>query len=203
MSTKKSKLRTVGKGLLWAFLPMQAWQNLLESKRSIGRMWSMIRDRNAAPFAHPEEMTESELKRAEAQAEAVEQGKEIILKLSPRDRFELYYKELGWTPESLATQKKALARSHAIRLCMLIFTALISPALAVKQGWWILIYCAGGTAFLSTLCIKSACFFTQIEERALWAFKDLCARPNFWLLKRSFWFLESNGAAGIDIDGSK
>lgn len=175
--------RKVGKGILWAVFPVQAWRNLVSTKDSVKRIAQMAR---RGKTIRPEEMDEVQLKRYELE----QVGREIVLGLEEHDRFDYMAEQLGWDEAGLADKSRALARSHAIRFCLLIFTVIITTGLTIKFGFRPLIYGSAAAMYLTATCIKTTCLYTQLQERALWSLYQLAARPNFWIWRRAFWFLD-------------
>jgi len=175
--------RKVGKGILWAVLPVQAWRNLVSTKDSVKRIAQMAR---RGKTLRPEEMNELQLKRYELE----QVGREIVLGLEEHERFEYMAEQLGWDEEGLAEKTRALARSHAIRFCLLIFTVIITVGLTIKFGFRPLVYGSAAAMYLTAACMKTTCLYTQLQERALWSLLQLATRPKFWLWRRAFWFLD-------------
>lgn len=175
--------RKVGKGILWAVLPVQAWRNIVSTKDSVKRIAQMAR---RGKTVRPEEMDELQLKRYELE----QVGREIVLGLEEHERFEYMAQELGWDEAGLAEKARALARAHAIRFCLLIFTVIITFGLTFKFGMRPFIYGSAAALYLTAACIKTTCLYTQLQERALWSLRQLATRPNLWLWRRAFWFLD-------------
>lgn len=175
--------RKVGKGILWAVFPVQAWRNLVSTKDSVKRIAQMAR---RGRTLRPEEMNELQLKRYELE----QVGREIVLGLEEHERFEYMAGQLGWDEEGLAEKTRALARSHAIRFCLLIFTVIITVGLTIKFGFRPLVYGSAAAMYLTAACIKTTCLYTQLQERALWSLLQLATRPKLWLWRRAFWFLD-------------
>lgn len=122
-------------------------------------------------------------------SKVISEGKSIVMALSASDRFETLYEGLGWTKETLEKQMVAIRRTHTIRLSALYLTGLLLPGMTLRYGWMPAVYDLVVIGFLSARSIRSACYYTQLQERSLMGFKDLWARPNWWILRRSFWFL--------------
>lgn len=175
--------RKVGKGIVWAIFPMQAWRNLVSTKDSVKRIAEMAR---RGKTVRPEEMDELQLKRYELE----QVGREMVLGLEEHDRFEYMAEQLGWSEQAVAEKARTLARSHAIRFCLLIFTVIITIGLTIKFGFRPLVYGSAAAMYLTAACIKTTCLYTQLEERALWSLRQLATRPNFWIWRRAFWFLD-------------
>lgn len=175
--------RKVGKGIVWAVFPVQAWRNLVSTKDSVKRIAQMAR---RGKTLRPEEMNELQLKRYELE----QVGREIVLCLEEHERFEYMAEQLGWDEASLVEKTRALSRSHAIRFCLLIFTAIITVGLTIKFGFRPLVYGSAAAMYLTAACIKTTCLYTQLQERALWSLRQLAARPKFWIWRRAFWFLD-------------
>lgn len=175
--------RKVGKGLLWALFPVAAWRNLVSTKESISRIVEMAK---RGKTARPEDMTEIELKRHELEAV----GREIVLGLEAHDRFEYMAEQLGWNDEAIAEKMRALSRAHAMRFCLLVFTVIITIGLAFMFGFRPVVFGSAATLYLSATSIKTACLYTQLQERALWSLTQILARPNAWIWRRAFWFLD-------------
>lgn len=175
--------RKVGKGALWALFPVAAWRNLVSTKESITRIREMAR---RGKTARPENMSDIELKRHELEME----GREIVLGLEEHDRFVYMAEQLGWTEEALREKMRALARGHAIRFCLLIFTVIITVGLAVMFGFRPIIYGSAAAFYLTAACVKTTCLYTQLQERALWSLTQIITRPNAWIWRRAFWFLD-------------
>lgn len=180
----RKKKRLIRRGIMQAFLPMYAVKSLSEAKDGVGRIVQMIRtgkpvDREGNVQEVPQE-----------EIDLIESGKEKVLALDVHTRFEYYYEQLGWDEESLAEQKKAIYRSHLIRYSILLICLILYPVIWIQYGFVRSLFTLSVIAYLTVTCIKAACFYTQLEERALWSFAQLRARPNHWLLKRAFWFLE-------------
>lgn len=175
--------RKVGKGVLWAVFPVAAWRNIVSTKESIARIRDMAR---RGRTVRPEEMDDIQLKRHELEME----GREIVLALEEHDRFDYMAEQLGWTEEALAEKMRALSRGHAIRFCLLVFTVILTIGLAVLFGIRPVIYGSAATLYLTATCIKTTCLYTQLQERALWSFTQIISRPNGWIWRRAFWFLD-------------
>jgi hypothetical protein len=175
--------RKVGKGIVWAVFPIQAWRNLVSTKDSVKRIAEMAR---RGKTVRPEEMDDVQLKRYELE----QIGREIVLGLEEHERFEYMAQQLGWNDQALAEKKRALARSHAIRFCLLIFTVIITIGLTVKFGFRPLVYGSAAAMYLTAACIKTTCLHTQLQERALWSLRQIVTRPKFWIWRRAFWFLD-------------
>lgn len=175
--------RKVGKGIVWAVLPVQAWRNLVSTKDSVKRIAEMAR---RGKTVRPDEMSEIQLKRYELE----QVGREIVLGLEEHERFDYMAEKLGWTEEAHAEKIRALARGHAIRFCLLVFTVIISIGLTIKFGFRPLVFGSAATLYLTAACIKTTCLHTQLQERALWSLRQILGRPNMWVWRRSFWFLD-------------
>lgn len=175
--------RKVGKGILWAVFPVQAWRNLVSTKDSVKRIAEMAR---RGKTVRPEEMNEVQLKRHELE----EVGREMVLELEEHDRFEYMAQELKFTDADIVEKMRALAKGHAIRFCLLIFAIIITVGLTFRFGIRPFIYGSAATLYLTAACIKTACLYTQLQERALWSLRQLIARPNMWIWRRAFWFLD-------------
>lgn len=175
--------RKVGRGVLWAVFPVAAWRNIVSTKESITRIREMAR---RGKTVRPEEMDDIQLKRHELEME----GREIVLGLEEHDRFDYMAEQLGWTEEALREKSRALSRGHAIRFCLLIFTVIITIGLAIMFGFRPIIYGSAAALYLTATCVKTTCLYTQLRERALWSLTQLIARPNAWLWRRAFWFLD-------------
>lgn len=175
--------RKVRKGILHALVPMRAYRSLVDIKDSFVRIGRMIRGEPLAP-------RELSTPTAQAEDDLVSEGRNIVGELDPVARFNLFYTAMKWTEVDFRRQMTAIRRGHAIRLCAMGVALLLIPSLWVKYGWMSCIYDISVIAYLAARCIKSACLYTQMEERSLVEFKDLRARQGYWLLKRSFWFLD-------------
>lgn len=175
--------RKVGKGVIWAVVPVAAWRNLVSTKESLTRIREMAR---RGRTVLPEEMSDTQLKRYELEIE----GREIVLGLEEHERFVYMAEQLGWTEEALSEKMRALSRGHAIRLCILIFTVIISIGLAFMFGFRPVIYGSAAAFYLAAICIKTTCLFTQLQERALWSLVQIVRRPDAWIWRRAFWFLD-------------
>ncbi|MBY0242569.1 MAG: hypothetical protein K2X55_24975 [Burkholderiaceae bacterium] len=179
----RNTARKVGKGILWALFPVQAWRNLVSTKDSVRRIAQMAR---RGKTVRPEEMTELQLKRYELE----QVGREIVLELEEHERFEYMAQQLGWDEAGLVEKARALTRAHAIRFCLLIFTVIITIGLTAKFGLRPFIYGSAAALYLTAACIKTTCLYTQLQERALWSLPQLVTRPKFWIWRRAFWFLD-------------
>jgi len=175
--------RKVGKGIVWAVFPVQAWRNLVSTKDSVKRIARMAR---RGKTVLPEEMNELQLKRYELE----QVGREIVLSLEEHERFEYMAEQLGWDDQAQAEKIRALSRSHAIRFCLLIFTVIMTFGLTVKFGFRPFVYGSAAAMYLTAACVKTTCLYTQLQERALWSLRQLVTRPNFWIWRRAFWFLD-------------
>lgn len=175
--------RKVGKGVLWAVFPVQAWRNLVSTKDSVKRIAEMSR---RGKTVRPDEMNEIQLKRYELE----QVGREMVLSLEEHERFNYMAEQLGWTEQALAEKQRALARGHAIRFCLLIFTLIITIGLSIKFGLRPLIYGSAASMYLTAACVKTTCLYTQLRERALWSLRQLVMRPKLWIWRRAFWFLD-------------
>lgn len=175
--------RKVGKGVLWAVFPVAAWRNLVSTKESLIRIREMAR---RGKTARPEDMNDIELKRHELEM----QGREIVLGLEEHDRFEYMAEQLGWTEDALSEKMRALARGHAIRFCLLIFTIIITFGLSLLFGFRPVVYGSAAALYLTATCVKTTCLYTQLQERALWSLTQIITRPNAWIWRRAFWFLD-------------
>jgi hypothetical protein len=175
--------RKVGKGALWALFPLAAWRNIVSTKESVTRIREMARRGNTV---RPEDMNEIQLKRHELEME----GREIVLSLEEHERFDYMAEQLRWTEDALSEKMRALSRGHAIRFCLLIFTIIFTIGLAVMFGFRPIVYGSAATLYLTATCIKTTCLYTQLQERALWSFTQIIARPNAWIWRRAFWFLD-------------
>lgn len=180
----KKALNTVGKGMMWAVLPVYAWKKLVSTKESLGRIRDMAhRGKAERPV---EEMTELERKRFDLE----QAGREIVMQLEEHDRFEYMAYELNWTEALIQEKMKVLARAHAIRFCLLVFTVILTAGLSYKFGLRPLIYGSAASMYLVAACIKTTCFYTQLNDRALWSMVQVIKRPRFWIWRRALWFLE-------------
>lgn len=175
--------RKVGRGVLWAVFPVQAWRNLVSTKDSVKRIAEMSR---RGRTVLPEEMNDIQLKRYELE----QVGREMVLCLEEHDRFAFMAQELGWTEQALVEKQRALARGHAIRFCLLVFTIIITVGLTIKFGFRPLVYGSAASLYLTAACVKTTCLYTQMQERALWSLRQLVSRPNMWIWRRAFWFLD-------------
>ncbi|MGX9718414.1 hypothetical protein ACWYXJ_29725 [Janthinobacterium lividum] len=175
--------RKVGKGIIWAILPVYAWRKLISTKDSVSRIADMAR-RGNTPRA--EDMHGLELERYELE----QKGREIVLGLEEHERFEYMAGQLGFTDDVIAEKMRALGRAHAIRFCLLIFTLVITIGLTYRFGFRPFVFGSAATLYLSATCVKTACLYTQLEERALWSFGQLIGRAKMWIWRRSFWFLD-------------
>jgi hypothetical protein len=182
------KAKRVGKGFLWTLLPMRAIDSLSQAGKSVGRMGRMLKNGKAvAPYDEEERApTADEIENAKL----LEKGREYFLGLEEHERFEMYYQDLGWTPEELAKQKKAISRAHNVRLLFFYILLLVAPAVAWRFGIFPAFYCLIVMVLLGVHCVKDAGLYTQIEERAFWGIKQLILRPKGFLLKRALWFLD-------------
>lgn len=175
--------RKVGKGVVWGVFPVAAWRNIVSTKESITRIREMAR---RGRTVRPEEMNDIQLKRHELEME----GREIVLGLEEHDRFDYMAEQLGWTEAALSEKMRALARGHSIRFCLLIFTIIITVGLAILFGFRPVIYGSAAVLYLTAACIKTTCLYTQLQERALWSLSQITKRPNAWIWRRAFWFLD-------------
>lgn len=165
---------------------MAAFKRVVDTKDSFTRIKRMLRGERL----YEEQLSEEEAADRREQMKQVKVGREIVMGMEEHDRFEFMYQEMGWDEESLAYQKNAIVRSHAFRLSILFLLVLLMPAIVYKFGWWVLFYTLSLSIYLCVVCLKSTCFYTQLDERALWSFKQLRERrPKFWLYKRAFWYL--------------
>lgn len=175
--------RKFGKGVLWAVFPVQAWRNLVSTKDSIKRIAHMAR---RGRTLRPEDMNEAQLKKHE-----VEQiGREMVLDLEEHERFEFMAEQLKFSDADIEQKMRAMVKAHAIRLCLLIFTVIITIGLTFKFGLRPFVYGSAATLYLTASCIKTVCLYTQLQERALWNLRQLIARPGMWIWRRAFWFLD-------------
>lgn len=175
--------KKVRKGMAWAFLPMAAYESLKETYYSVGRIKQMLKTGKKVDPDVPKTEKEIEVE------EIAEEGRQIILEMSARERFEYLYAHMKWTEKELAEQKKALSNSHAIRFCLLLLLLILSPALIIKYGPLLLIYVLCVGFYLSLMCVKSTAMLIQLEDRALWSFKELRQQLGNKLWIRSLWFL--------------
>lgn len=178
--------KKAGRGVLWALLPMRALESLSASKDSLSRIGKMLRTGEGEPLYDAKEPTHTELE----EAHLVEQGRKIVLGMEEHERFDLYVSSMEWTDDALAAQMTSIRRSHSIRLSMLYIVLLLIPGMVWRYGFWTVLYTGPFALYLAVICLKSACFYTQLNERALWTFRQLRERPEFWLLKRAFWYLD-------------
>jgi len=184
MNKPKSGKRLAMRVVAEALLPVQAFRSLRASVRSLKRTATMIRTGKPSldgELPAPKENVE--------ESQVINEGKSIVMALGPRDRFQTLFEGLGWTDESLQKQKTAIQRTHTIRLSALYLAVLLLPGICLRYGWMPAVYDIALIAFLSARSIRSACYFTQLQERSLMGFKELWGRPDWWLFKRSFWFL--------------
>lgn len=181
MKVKKTA-RAVGKGLLWALVPMAAWHRVRETKQSWQRIAEMTRRGKYVP--RPEEITEHQA----SQMELADAGREIVLQMEEHERFEYIAAELGFDDEAVEEKKHALARSHAIRLCILIFTAISTVGLGLIFGLIPVVFGSAACMYLTASCVKTTCLYIQLEDRALWTMATVTRREGFW--RRVLWFLE-------------
>jgi hypothetical protein len=175
--------RKVGKGIVWAVFPVQAWRNLVSTKESVTRIAQMAR---RGKTVRPEEMDDIQLKRYELE----QVGRELVLELEEHERFEYMAEQLGWDDQALAEKARALIRAHAIRFCLLIFTVIVTAGLTARFGFRPLVYGSAASLYLTAACVKTTCLYTQLHERALWSLRQLAGRPDFWIWRRAFWFLD-------------
>lgn len=175
--------RKVGRGVLWLVFPVQAWRNLVSTKDSVKRIVEMAR---RGKTVRPEEMNDVQLKRHELE----QIGRELVLELEEHERFEYMAERLNFTDNAIAEKMRALTRAHAIRFCLLIFAIIITFGLTVRFGIRPFVYGSAATLYLTATCIKTACLYTQLQERALWSLRQLIARPRMWIWRRAFWFLD-------------
>jgi hypothetical protein len=183
--TLRKKMRGIGKGVLWAVLPVYAFQKLVSTKESLVRIREMARRGKTRDVRSPDELSEVERKRWELEAE----GREIVLHLEVHDRFVYMATQMGWTEEIISSEMRALSKAHAFRFCLLLFTLVLDVGLTIRFGFRPFVFGSGAALYLSAVCLKTACLYTQLDERALWSFSDLMTRPNFWIWRRAFWFL--------------
>lgn len=179
----KDNFKKVGKGVLWAVLPVSAWKQLKSSKDSVGRIIDLARRRGVK--RDPSEMSEVEL----AKHKVEEAGRAFVLQMEEHDRFEYMARELGWTREAIEKEARSLARGHAIRFSLLVFCLVMGVGLTAMFGFRPFVFGSAAALYLSATCIRTACMYTQLNERALWSLRQLTLRPNFWLWRRAFWFL--------------
>lgn len=184
---KSSNRGRFRRGLLWAFFPTRAFTSLSEAGNTLGRSFRMLRDRK---FEAPEELAPAQEEKLRRRKEQIDEGKKVVLSLEEHDRFEYFVEGLGWTAEEIESQKRGIRIGHLFRLGLLYLLIFLLPALCWRYGMWQFFYLVPFGLFLSTLCLKAACFYTQLEERALWSLKQLRARPGYWLYKRAFWFFD-------------
>lgn len=175
--------KKVRKGIAWTLLPMAAFESLKESYYSFGRIKQMLKTGKKVDPDVPRTAKEIEIE------EIAEEGKQIILKLPAKERFEYLYKHMKWTEKELAEQKKALSNSHAIRFCLLLLLLIVSPALIIKYGPLLLIYVLCVGFYLMLMCVKSTVMLIQLEDRALWSFEEIRQQLGRKLWIRSLWFL--------------
>lgn len=179
------KLTRVRNGLAWVFLPMQAVRSVKESGQSISRSLRMLK--RGRMIVADDDADLSPIRQADV--ELLEEGREVVLKMEEHDRFAFMATALKWSESELEAQKKALNRSHTIRISLLYFLVMLYPFLCFIYGWKMCIYLTCTAIYLSLMCLKATCLYVQMEERALWSFRSLWSRPHFWLLKKSVWFL--------------
>lgn len=183
--TVRQKMRAVGKGILWAVFPVHSIRQLISTKDSLVRIYEMARRGKTRDPQKVTELSEIERKRFELE----EEGREIVLQLEEHDRFLYMATSLGWTEEALEKEMSALSRSHMFRYCLLVFTIVLSLGLTVKFGFRPFVFGSAASLYLTAVCVKTACLYTQLEERALWSFAQLMKRPNFWIWRRALWIL--------------
>lgn len=179
-------IRRVSKGIAYTLLPLSAVDSLRRARASWSRSFEMIRTGDAVPF---EETVEEKKERAVERA-LVDMGKAVVLALEPHERFAYLAEQYGWTEEELVAQKQAIQGSHALRLSLTFVFVLLTPFFYRMFGLHAGLTSLAVVMFLASICLKSACFFIQIEERALWSTSQLRARPGWWLYKRAFWYLD-------------
>ena len=180
----RKALQTVGKGIMWAVLPVYAWKKIVATKESLVRIREMAH--RGRTIRDPEAMSELERKRYELEQE----GREVVLGMEEHERFAYMASALGWTEDTIREKMKVFARAHAIRYCLLVFTVILTAGLTYRYGIRPLIYGSAASMYLTTACVKTACFYTQMEERALWSLVQVVKRPRFWIWRRALWFLE-------------
>jgi hypothetical protein len=189
---KPVRKRWVLRGLMEAFLPMQAWRNLRDSGRSLTRTGRMIISGKPSDEFGSRKQRESagtELDRAEAAL--IREGKGIIFSLPSRERFEAMYHGMEWTEEKLEKQKTSLRRGHAIRLFFLYLAIVLLPGVIYRYGLIPMISTLSVIAFLWVMCLRSFCWYTQLQERALMDFKELKDRLGWaGLMAKATWFLD-------------
>lgn len=175
--------KKVRKGVAWVFLPMAAVESMKEAYHSWGRIGQMLKSGKKVDPDVPKTDKEIEIE------EIAEEGRQIILEMSAKDRFEYLYSHMKWTEKELAEQKKALSNSHAIRFCLLLLLVILSPALVIKYGPLLAVYVLCVGFYLALMCVKSTVMLIQLEDRALWSFKELRQQLGKKLWIRSLWFL--------------
>jgi len=183
--TLRSNMRKVGKGILWAVFPVYAWKKLVSTKESFIRMRDMARRGKTRQVPPIEELTEVERKDYELEAE----GRALVLQLEVHDRFYYMATQLGMTDVEIETKMHALSRSHTFRFCLLLFTLVLTIGLSLVFGIRPAVFGSAASLYLTAVFLKTACLYTQLEERALWSFADLMKRPGLWIWRRTFWFL--------------
>lgn len=176
--------KKVKKGLLWAIFPLYAVQKLRETKDSVGRIIEMGRRGNTP--VDPDSLSEVQRKRYDLEQE----GRGVVLEMEEHQRFEYMANELGWDEAAIEAKMRTLARAHAIRFCLLVFTVIITIGLTAKHGIRPLVFGSAATFYLAATCVKSACLHTQLKERALWSLLQVISRPGRWIWRRAFWFLD-------------
>lgn len=163
------------------FLPMGALKHAKESKDSLVRIGKMLKTGRAV---EPEGM-EADPEHLAHQQE-VQSGKAMYMALEEHDRFEAYVVDLGWTQQDIDNQATALKRSHLFRFALIILLLTLLPYFLFTGSFKTCMFIVAMVMFTGISCIKTTCFLVQLEERALWSFATLRARPGFWLFKRAF-----------------
>lgn len=177
--------KRVGTGALHALLPWRAVEEVRAAGKSVERMGRMIkegRDYDASlENASPEELQHRQDRKA-----IIAEGKSVVLAMEDHDRFQYFVDELQWSEADLANQAKALERSHIVRIIMLYFLLLLTPFIWYQYGALRALNAILLTAYPIVACMRVMVMLIQIEERALWSFGQLRARPGFWFYKRAF-----------------
>ncbi len=183
--TVRQKMRVVGKGILWAVFPVHAFRQIVSTKDSLVRIYQMARRGKTRDAEAITELSDIDRKRYELEAE----GRDLVLQLEEHDRFIYMANALDWTEEAIEKEMRALARSHMFRYCLLIFTVVLSLGLTVKFGLRPFVFGSAASLYLIAACVKTACLYTQLEERALWSLGQIVKRPGLWILRRALWIL--------------
>lgn len=165
---KTTALQKVRRGAAWMFLPMHAIDSVRNAGGSLARTKKMLSGEDL------EDETSSD------DAFHVAEGKKLLASLEDRDRFEVFYEKLKWTPEDLSGHLKTQVRTHMVRLIGFWLVVFLMPVAANNFGFMIALFDVASAIFLLAGCIRNTAFIIQLENRALYPFKTVLARPDFW-----------------------